>query len=427
MISGETWFQILLFLIMGIAAFFVLIGYRTRLFIILSWLLMISLQNRIGIVLSGGDMLLRSLLLFAIFLPLGARFSVDESQSKHSPPSHAFTSWAGFCLMLQLAFVYLFVIYIRRGGPYWWDGTALHYAFSIDQMTTGLGQWLKYQKDILSVSTYVTMAIEFLGPVLIFVPFATQKIRGAVIPIMIGMHISITFFFQIGLFPWISCVSWFFLIPSFYWDNKKVADFTAKASHYFQQTQLWHLLQQLPASRTSLLPSRRVEWVAIITIIYIFAWNMRSTKAPYFNLPKALDPIGRTFRLEQKWNLFAPYPIKNDGWYVMKGVLKSEKEVNLWYPDQPVSFDKPLDVASMYTGHRQQKYMMNLWTKNFKSYRLYFGKYICRKWNRFENHKDKLHTFELFYMKERTLPDGEAKPKKVKVWGHACFKKDTTS
>lgn len=427
MINGETWFQVLLFLIMGVAAFFVLVGYRTRLFIILSWLLMISLQNRIGIVLSGGDMLLRSLLLFAIFLPLGARFSVDESQSKDSPASHDFTSWAGFCLMLQLAFVYLFVLYIRRSGPYWWDGTALHYAFSIDQMTTGLGQWLKHQKDILSIGTYITMGVEFLGPVLIFIPFAVPRIRGAVIPIMIAMHISITFFFQIGLFPWISCVSWLFLIPSFYWEHKKVSELTTQIGDRFKQTKMWHFLKQLPANGAPLLPSRRVEVIAIITIIYIFAWNMRSTRAPFFNLPKALDPIGRTFRLEQKWNLFAPYPIKNDGWYVMKGELKSGKEVNLWYPDQPVSFEKPEDVAAMYTGHRQQKYMMNLWTKNFKSYRLYFGKYICRKWNRFEKRKDKLQTFELFYMKERTLPQGEAKPEKIKVWGHACFKKDTTS
>ena len=82
-----------------------------------------------------------------------------------------------------------------------------------------------------------------------------------------------------------------------------------------------------------------------------------STKAPFFNLPKALDPIGRSFKLEQRLNLFAPYPIKNDGWFVMKGVLKSEKEVNLWFPGEPVSFEKPKDVPGMYTGHRQQKYI----------------------------------------------------------------------
>ena len=62
-INGEAWFQLLLFGIIAAVAFCVIIGYRTRLCIVLSWLLAISLQNRIGIILSGGDMLLRSLLL----------------------------------------------------------------------------------------------------------------------------------------------------------------------------------------------------------------------------------------------------------------------------------------------------------------------------------------------------------------------------
>ena len=427
MISGELWFQILLFLVMGAAAFFVMVGYRTRIFLLVSWLLMISLQNRNGIILSGGDMLLRSLLLFAIFLPMGARWSIDANQRNESSTPNALKSWAGFCLMLQLAFVYLFVLYIRRGGPHWWDGTALHYAFSIDQMTTPLGAMLKGQHGILSNATYATIALEFLGPILIFCPFANHRIRAIVVPCMLAMHIGIPFFLNIGLFPWISCVSWFFLIPSMFWDHPKIQKQTETLGAFVSKTKLWISLHRLPVGRLSLYPSKRLEWLAVICVIYIFAWNMRSTKAPFFNLPKALDPIGRSFRLEQRWNLFAPYPIKNDGWFVMKGVLKSKEEVNLWDPEKPISFEKPQDVPGMYTGHRQQKYMMNLWTKNFKAYRLYFGKYVCRKWNRFEKHKDQLETFELFYMKERTLPQGEAEPVKMKVWGHACFKKDTTS
>ena len=81
-INGEARFQLLLFAIMALVAFFVMVGYRTRLFLVLSWLLAISLQNRNGIILSGGDMLLRSLILFAIFLPVGAQWSVDRRQRR---------------------------------------------------------------------------------------------------------------------------------------------------------------------------------------------------------------------------------------------------------------------------------------------------------------------------------------------------------
>ena len=200
-INGEIWFQLALFGIIAAAAFCVIIGYRTRLFLILSWLLAISLQNRIGIILSGGDMLLRSLLLFGIFLPLGARWSVDRLQSKAPQSPHQVKSWGGICLMLQLAFVYLFVIYIRRGGPHWWDGTALYYAFSIDQMTTSLGMWMKSQTGLLSIMTHVTLYIELACPILIFSPLFTSKIRMVTIVVMAAMHLSIPLFMHIGHFP----------------------------------------------------------------------------------------------------------------------------------------------------------------------------------------------------------------------------------
>ena len=59
--------------------------------------------------------------------------------------------------------------------------------------------------------------------------------------------------------------------------------------------------------------------------------------------------------------------------------------------------------------------------KNFKAYRLYFGKYVCRKWNRFEKHKDQLN-LELFYMKERT--PWATEPVKICLGRVRFFEKD---
>ncbi len=423
-INGEAWFQLLLFGIIAAVAFCVIIGYRTRLCIVLSWLLAISLQNRIGIILSGGDMLLRSLLLFAIFLPLGAKWSVDRLQSNAPESPFQVKSWGGICLMLQLAFVYLFVIYIRRGGPHWWDGTALYYAFSIDQMTTALGLWMKSQTELLSIMTHVTLYVELLCPILIFSPLFTSKIRMATIAIMCAMHLSIPLFMHIGHFPLISCVGWLFLLPSGFWEHPFIQKQTQRMGGFVIQRAWFQWVMKLPGAKGSFFPSHGLQMVGVMAIIYIFAWNMRSVKAPFFHLPKQMNDIGRALRLEQHWNLFAPYPVKNDGWFVMVGQLKSKKEINLWDPEKPVTFDKPAKVSDMYKGHRQQKYMMNMWTKNFKKYRLYFGKYTCRKWNRVDKNPDKLETFQLYYMQERTLPVGEKEPEKLTVWKHSCFKKD---
>ena len=429
-INGEAWFQIALFGVIGLCAFFVLVGYRTRLFLVISWLLAISLQNRISIILSGGDMLLRALMLFAIFLPVGARWSLDHHQNPdranaaQSTSSFEVKSWAGVCLMLQLAFVYHFVIYIRTGGPHWWDGTALYYAFSIDQMTTDWGMWLKSQTEILTLATHATLYVELLGPLLIFVPIFTRKIRLVVVFVMCGLHLSIPLFMKIGHFPLISCVGWLFLLPADFWNFSAVQKVSHQVGGWIAQRVFWRALLKLPPSQKSPYPSPVLEGIAVLLIVYIFAWNMRATKAPYFNLPYQMNLPGRLLRLDQHWNLFAPYPVKNDGWFVMVGQLKSGKEINLWDPEKPISYDKPAKVSDMYRGHRHQKYMMNMWTKNFKNYRLYFGKHTCRKWNRLQRHKDKLETFQLYYMQERTLPVGEKEPEKLTVWRHSCYKKD---
>jgi len=78
-ISGSAWIEALLFMLAALVALALLAGYRTRLATFVSWLLLLSLQNRNHMILQGGDMLLLLLLFWGLFLPLGARFSVDRA------------------------------------------------------------------------------------------------------------------------------------------------------------------------------------------------------------------------------------------------------------------------------------------------------------------------------------------------------------
>src|SRR5262245_42621212 len=72
MLSGSVWFQALLAgiaLLLGLA---LLVGYRTTLVTFLSYFLLISVHARCPPVMQGGDHLLRAMLFWSIFLPLGA-------------------------------------------------------------------------------------------------------------------------------------------------------------------------------------------------------------------------------------------------------------------------------------------------------------------------------------------------------------------
>ena len=68
-ISGVWYIQALLFFISGIVALSLLLGYRTKMSAIISWILLLSLQNRNPLVNFGADDLLRMVLFWGIFLP----------------------------------------------------------------------------------------------------------------------------------------------------------------------------------------------------------------------------------------------------------------------------------------------------------------------------------------------------------------------
>ena len=82
LLNGTSTAQLVLFLIAAFAALGLMVGWRTRLMTMISWVLLASVQNRNTFILSGEDNLALLLTFWAMFLPLGARYSVDLSLSR---------------------------------------------------------------------------------------------------------------------------------------------------------------------------------------------------------------------------------------------------------------------------------------------------------------------------------------------------------
>ena len=78
MMNGTIAGQALLFGFSVAAALALLVGYRTWIATLVSWVLVVSFHNRNPMVLQGGDVLLRMMLFWGLFLPLGARASLDR-------------------------------------------------------------------------------------------------------------------------------------------------------------------------------------------------------------------------------------------------------------------------------------------------------------------------------------------------------------
>lgn len=220
MFGGSSWFVGLLFAIAAIFALMLLAGYRTRLATVASWVMLLSLQNRNTMVLTGEDVLLIALLFWAMFLPLGARFSVDSAlDTSKRRQSHLYFSVASFALLIQGMSMYLFSALLKTDAKWIPDGTAVYYALQLDYFATPFAHWLREWETLLTGLTYYVWSLELIGPLLIFSPFLLRFFRGALQLAFITMHIGFFLCLEIGMFPLVSIVMNLTFTQGWVWDR----------------------------------------------------------------------------------------------------------------------------------------------------------------------------------------------------------------
>ncbi len=526
LMSGELLLQVLLFDAAALAALTLLIGYRTRLMTVVVWVLLLSIQWRNPLVLNAGDTLLRMLLFWGMFLPLGAYWSVDRALEAAPPRlSMRFLSLATVGLFMQIALVYWFTAALKTGREWRIDGTAIYYALSVDQWTTPIGAYLYNFPTLLEVLTFATLGLEAVGPLLLFCPILTGLVRTGTILAFMSLHLGIWLTMDVGTFPWVSAFCMVCFLPSWFWNKaaklrttfpeqpnivRHVQYTVARPIHAYwsplrvrssltvgvgqsstkgmtanrddnqpgshavpsrvgaaetprqgktqsdakvvvgnggevvrairrMQSKIWSPAKATvePGTRrgavamsepTMLRSSLATNLLAALFLLYVFCWNLTTVSA--FTMPERVVPLGSFLGLKQSWNMFAPYPTKNDGWYVIPGSLRSGQQIDLMAAvtnnnfrlGRGLSWEKPQNVAGTYKNKYWRKYLNNIRKERHADQRLYFGRYICREWNARHAGAGQLETLQITYMLEKTLPDYQrATPKKVVLWEHSCF------
>lgn len=222
LLSGQPLVQGLLFLSAALLALAMLVGYRTRLATIASWMLLVSLHHRNPTLLFAADSVLRTVMFWAMFLPLGAAYSVDSAMNPEarSIPKQIF-SGAAIALAVQQCFIYIFSAVFKTTSEIWWpDLTAVYYTLNFDQYVTPLGAWLLNLPPILlKLFTLITLILEWVGPLFLFMPFRTQFFRTATVIIFILLHVGFGLTLNLGIFPLLSIVTWLAFIPSSVWER----------------------------------------------------------------------------------------------------------------------------------------------------------------------------------------------------------------
>lgn len=517
---GAYLWQALLFAVAAVLAVMLLFGYRTRWVAFASWFFLLSLHNRNPMVLQSGDTLLRMLVFWSMFLPIGAYFSVDRAldPARKEPPRVVLNPLTAG-LLLQMFCLYFFTAVLKKGAT-WENGTALYYALNIDAWTRPFGTWMLQFADMNTFATHATLYLEYIGPFLPFIPLFNAQFRMLAISIFFSLHIGIAMTMDVGLFSYISMAGWLPYLPSKFWDilgarlsswgeglsiyydgncgfckkgvllgtnflllpktaiapahtrreilelmeeknswvvvlnDQKFVEFdaviavfsTSILSRWFTPlmrlgpvhafgTKAYRTVannRKLFSKLTRPLFYRKQSWktnpmilsFALICLLYVLAWNVRSTDFNRWKglFPRSWNTFGYALRLDQYWAMFAPNPTRVDGWFVIPAFLENGEQIDLYKGGGAVSFEKPEVVCYQHPNMRWRKYMMNLKVLKNAEHRAPFADYLCNKWNA-EHPDEKIERLQVIFMREDTPNPKETKPvypRKIFLKNYTC-------
>ena len=434
-LSGVWQVQGALFVVAAFLALALLIGYRTRFATIGCWAFLISLNVRNPYILQGGDVLLRVVLFWAMFLPWGAFFSLDRAPlSSTSQIPKCVVTWGTVAFAAQIVAVYWFSVLAKTGSEWWRDGSAIYYALSIDYMVTPLGHWLlQLPPVVVQLATWSVLGYEIIGPALLFCPWFTGPMRTLAVLGFVVLHCGFLVTLLVGIFPLIGIASILFFLPSWFWDRllpRLVARFELSSMRSWGET-VWHAIAEnrllkhqtsvstIEERRLRLQLSSGASVLAAILMIYMLAWNV--TNLPYspFKFSDRVRSVGNLVGLDQLWEMFAPFPAKDDGWYVIPGTLNNGRQVNLFRDGVEIDWRKPKYISLTLKNNRWRKFLELLRRKDPLA--AGYAGYLCRNWNRRHTGSDTLKDLEIVYMIEWTRPNfAYFEPRKMSFLKYQC-------
>ncbi len=536
--SGELWWQVVLFALAAMAALALMAGYRSKLAAVVSFVLLASLLNRNGLVLQGGDQLLVIMSFWALFLPLGARYSIDSALqpelaiNPNAPvaPSQGlqpYFSIATIAIVLQILYLYFFTAMLKTGDAWVTRFDAAYYALSLQHFATPIGHWMSQFALLLKPATVYVLAVEFIAPLLVLCPFFWPRIRIIGLLLLASLHVAFVLMLHIGLFPFIDFMALSLLIPGALWVSLRDSQaYQARRNRVakirmFYDEDCGFCLKMCLILRCFLLPGdvkilpaqsypaifpimeRENSWVVsdpdantythwhAMAFLFMQRWpfkpigwlmhlpplmglgnglyrwvatnrafmgTLTSQWLPYrtlrtratvtgsiiaagffyvvtaFNIyelpryrglmPEHINHVARAARIDQRWDMFAPYPLTTSSYVLIPGQLRNGTQVDL-YPltSSDPSWQPPERYYPLFDGYRWRKYLGRVDGHSNNTVRQSLGHYLCRSWNSKPRPTDtQLATLEVFFVKHQTNAPGTLKSEsRRKVWRHWCY------
>jgi predicted DCC family thiol-disulfide oxidoreductase YuxK len=177
-IAGPPWLLVALYVLTLIVLLCFIVGFQSRVSSILSFLLVCGLHERDLMLFDGSDNVIRVMLFWVMFMPVGARYSVDAAlrNARGLPLITHGTALPMRMGQLQIAWIYGNTVIHKWGGAAWHNGHALRIALGLDHLfTRPLGRVLYNLPTLSRFGTHATLVIEMAFLPLVFLPIWMPK------------------------------------------------------------------------------------------------------------------------------------------------------------------------------------------------------------------------------------------------------------
>jgi hypothetical protein len=439
-LDGSPAFQAALFGLTFVFALALLVGYRTRLATICAWVLMASLHTRMPLVGNGGDLMLRLLLFWGMFVPLsrcwsvdaalrrmrlsGARAAEDDERLRRPVVSIGTTA-----MLVQMCSMYFFSGLYKFNadwlGSDWLGGDALLWTMAFDYFTLPPAHFLAGFPALLEWMALATVWLELAGPLLVFFPWQTGKIRLALIAAFAALHLTIHLTLTVGLFSIMSMAGWMLFVPPGFWNALRVPVFRRRASSVVSPATSDAKALQVATSRSmssalwwsKLLAFIAVQSVCGVLLIYTLFQNATPlaleaiAAAPeqrgrfrWLVVPAPLHNFGQALTLNQTWDMFR-YSPRFDGWYVARAELANGDVIDLFW-ERPASEEKPALPSAAFPNDHWRYYFHYLTDNEYAEFRQPATEFLCRRWNATHDAEQQIVRLQLLWYGEIAAEDG---------------------
>ena len=234
LITGHPLLARALFGIGYVAALALLVGYRCRISCCILLLLIASINNRVPPVLYYADTQILVLLFWSIFLPLGARFSVDHALSRPElETSNNYATLATFAILLQESYVYFFGALFKVSDVWRKDYTAIQWALGMLDVKRAFTEYFVQFPAFLQYLTAYVYYLELTCIFFLFLPIFTSWTRLVMFILLASLNLGFSIFLNVGYFPIISITGLFIFVPDLVWNfaQRKIDQYFSPAQH----------------------------------------------------------------------------------------------------------------------------------------------------------------------------------------------------